>query len=1319
MSAPAISSGLFEPPQFPTRQVLYGVAALLAIAVGPFLIWPTLADRILAANFLPHLYCYLGKPGLVWTHVVADSLIGLSYVMISGTLVYLVHRGRHDIPFHWMFLAFGSFIVACGGTHFMEIVTVWVPVYVLSAGVKIFTALVSVTTAVLLPFTVPQILSLIQTAKASEAAEGRFRALLEAAPDAMVVADKAGRMVLVNTQTEKLFGYRRDELLGREIEMLVPERLRGQHPGNLTEPRVPSMGTDLATYGLRKEGREFPIEISRSPLATEEGVLVSSAIRDITERKRAEQELRESEDRYRDLVEALPDAIFVVSEEQIVFVNPGGVRLLGAQRPEQIVGKDLSQIIHPDSLASVRRRSRAAYQTGVAAPPMEHVLIALDGSSVEVESASIPITWQGLPAIEAIARDIRERKRAEEALRTSEREQHKIAEQLETERARLIEAQAVAKVGSWETELPSLDVTWSEQTHRIFETDPSYFHPRRPSFVELVHPEDRAKVDAAFEASLEKGAPSTVQYRIVTADGRVKVLEEHWKVFHDGQGRSARLMGTCQDITERKQSERAALRLAAIVESSDDAIISKDLNGVIISWNAGAQRIFGYTEAEVVGQSITIIIPPELQDEEANILWQLRAGEHIQHYETIRQTKRGTRVNVSLTISPMKDSEGRVVGASKIARDITERKQAEEALQRSEAEAKARAEELAVILDAVPGMALISRDPSGQTITGSRVAYELLRLPYGANISKSAPKGERPSTFRVVRDGRELPPSELPVQKAAATGEEVRESEVTLLFDDGTSRDVFGNAAPLLDREGKVRGAVGVFVDITQRKRAVEALRESEDRYRDLVEHSQDLLCTHDLEGRLLSSNPRPARILGYEVAELLAIPMRELIAPEYREQFDAYLARMKTLGADKGLMAVLTRTGERRVWEYNNTLRTEGVPHPIVRGMARDVTERVRAEKALFATEERFRQLAESIHEVFYLTEVPGHRLLYVSPAYEQVWGNTCQSLYESPESFLGAVHHEDRDAARHAFVSHQPFLHEYRIIRPDGSVRWISDRGFPVRDAKGEVYRLAGIAEDITERKQAEQALQESQAALARVARIATMGELTASIAHEINQPLAAVATNASASLHWLAVQPPNLAEAREAMANAMKEANRASSVIARIRALLKKASPELRPVDMNEVVREVLALVRSELIRGGVTAKMKLATGLPAVLGDRVQLQQVILNLIMNAIDAMSTISDRPRTLLIKSAKDAEGVLIQVQDSGKGLDPENSDRMFESFFTTKPEGIGIGLSISSSIVEAHGGSLSAKARASHGATFEFTLPRADYPRRTETND
>ena len=202
--------------------------------------------------------------------------------------------------------------------------------------------------------------------------------------------------------------------------------------------------------------------------------------------------------------------------------------------------------------------------------------------------------------------------------------------------------------------------------------------------------------------------------------------------------------------------------------------------------------------------------------------------------------------------------------------------------------------------------------------------------------------------------------------------------------------------------------------------------------------------------------------------------------------------------------------------------------------------------------------------------------------------------------------------------------------------------------------------------------------------------MGELTASIAHEINQPLAAVATNASASLQWLAVQPPNLAEAREAMESAMREADRASSVIKRIRMLLKKSSPELRPLRVNEVIREVLALSHNELLAGGITVQVRLSPDIPAVVGDRVQLQQVLLNLIVNAIDAMIVVTDRPRTLVVASAEDREGVRIEVEDSGKGLDPKQLNCIFESFFTTKPAGIGMGLSISRSIIEAHGGRL-----------------------------
>ena len=238
----------------------------------------------------------------------------------------------------------------------------------------------------------------------------------------------------------------------------------------------------------------------------------------------------------------------------------------------------------------------------------------------------------------------------------------------------------------------------------------------------------------------------------------------------------------------------------------------------------------------------------------------------------------------------------------------------------------------------------------------------------------------------------------------------------------------------------------------------------------------------------------------------------------------------------------------------------------------------------------------------------------------------------------------------------------------------------------------------------------MQESRAALTRVARIATMGELTASIAHEINQPLAAVVTNASASLHWLAIQPPDLAEARQAMARAMQEANRASSVVGRIRTLLKKASPEMQPLDANELILEVMALTHNQLLTSGVAVHTELASDIPAVFGDRVQLQQVMLNLIMNAIDAMTATSGRPRILLIKSARATEGVLIQVEDSGQGIDPEQLSRIFDSFYTTKPQGIGIGLSISRSIIEAHDGRLWASPGSARGAVFQFILPSAD---------
>jgi PAS domain S-box-containing protein len=255
-------------------------------------------------------------------------------------------------------------------------------------------------------------------------------------------------------------------------------------------------------------------------------------------------------------------------------------------------------------------------------------------------------------------------------------------------------------------------------------------------------------------------------------------------------------------------------------------------------------------------------------------------------------------------------------------------------------------------------------------------------------------------------------------------------------------------------------------------------------------------------------------------------------------------------------------------------------------------------------------------------------------------------------------------------------------------------------------------GLVLDLTEQERAELVYSQAQMERAHANRVTTMGHLTASIAHEINQPIGAALTYANAALNWLHSQPPNLEEARRALDLIVESGVRAVEVIDRIRALVKKAPPRKGRLEINEAILEVIALTRSEMANNGIAARTQLAEALPAMQGDRVQLQQVILNLLINAIEAMSGMSEGHRELLISTAKtDAEGVLVRVQDSGPGLTPESIDRSFESFYTTKPGGLGMGLSICRSIIEAHGGRLWATANTPRGAVFQFTLPRHSY--------
>jgi signal transduction histidine kinase/CheY-like chemotaxis protein len=315
--------------------------------------------------------------------------------------------------------------------------------------------------------------------------------------------------------------------------------------------------------------------------------------------------------------------------------------------------------------------------------------------------------------------------------------------------------------------------------------------------------------------------------------------------------------------------------------------------------------------------------------------------------------------------------------------------------------------------------------------------------------------------------------------------------------------------------------------------------------------------------------------------------------------------------------------------------------------------------------------------------------------------------------------IHPEDRPLVRQTLDSasqeRKDLDFEHRLLMPDGSVKYVRIVGHPSTRNESRNVEFVGAVTDITAAKQAEERIRQNerelrtvQAELAHVTRVATVGEMTASIAHEVNQPLAAVVTNAGACLRWLAAQPPEMEEARQALGRIVKDGNRAGEVMGRIRALVKKSPPQKDRLDINETILELILLTDAEVRSNRISLQTQLSKGLPPILGDRIQLQQVILNLIKNAIEAIAEASDGPRELLVSSGKDeSKGVLVVVRDSGPGLDPETLVHLFDPFYTTKPEGMGMGLAISRSIIEAHGGRLWAAPNEPHGAIFQFRLP------------
>jgi PAS domain S-box-containing protein len=740
---------------------------------------------------------------------------------------------------------------------------------------------------------------------------------------------------------------------------------------------------------------------------------------------------------------------------------------------------------------------------------------------------------------------------------------------------------------------------------------------------------------------------------------------------------------------DRRRSEH---RLRLVIDTVPAMLHSARPDGYVDFFNKRWLEYVGVSLEDISGWRWTDVIhPDDVEDVVDKWRSSVATGRPFEAEARFRRADEQYRLMLLRKV-PLRDEAGSIVKWYGSATDIEDRKRAEQELKVSE-------EKHRVIVEAASD-AVISMDESGGILLANPATARIFGYDPVELIGK-------PLTVLMPEFMRKL--HEAGFRRYLATGERHlnwQGAEVTALRKNEQEFPVEVSFGEMTRNGHKV--FTGFIRDISEKKRAENELRRQKELFQKIFENIPVIIAFRGQDRRIETVNPEFERAMGWTLKEIRGqnLDIYALFFPDP----DSRQMALDLMAASTGEwndLKVSVKDG--RVIDVATTFLRLSDGSTL--GIGQDITERKRAEAELRESEARFRLVADSAPVLIWMSGTDKLCTYFNKPwldftgrSLEQELGNGWAEGVD-PEDLQRCL-----DTYIQSFDRREAFRMEYRLRRHDGEFRWVLDIGAPRFNPDGSFAGYIGSCIDVTEKRRAEEQLRQAQENLARVSRVIAMGELAAAIAHEVNQPLGAVVTNASASLRWLAGQPPNLGEAREAIDRTVRDANRASEVIVKIRALLQKVPPQMEQLDVNVVIREVLTLADNELLRSGIAVQTDLAPDVPKVFGDRVQLQQVLLNLILNGIDAMRTITHRPRELRIKSATHPDGVLIQVHDSGDGVNPEQANHIFDPFFTTKPQGIGIGLSVGRSIVEAHGGRLWFTPGASHGVVFQFTVPKAD---------
>jgi PAS domain S-box-containing protein len=878
----------------------------------------------------------------------------------------------------------------------------------------------------------------------------------------------------------------------------------------------------------------------------------------------------------------------------------------------------------------------------------------------------------------------------------------------------LAEAQRLSHSGTFGWKVHSGELVWSDETYKILGFA-RQMNPTLDLVFDRVHPEDRDRLQQIRDRATQNGMDLDIEHRILLPDGVIKYVRV---VAHAGRDSSDDLeyVGVVTDITERRYAdeEREALSRsfqeskARLEEAQRVAHIGHYEWNLItnrVTWSAELYRIYGLPPQE---GSLDMAMVREMMhpDDREHVFGAaeevVRSGLHAAaEHRVVCPTGEVRTVQAIGTVK--RDASGRAYEIFGTVQDITDRKRAEEerqALSRDLQESKAWLEEA----QHVAHVGYWVWDLQTNRLIWSDETYRIFGLtPQEGRIDLDKVRemihpDDREMVFRTAGH-------------AASSGTRA-DCEHRLFRRNGEMRVVHSLGDLKKDSSGRPYQMFGTTQDITERKRAEEALQQSQFYLSEGQRLAHMGSWAFNDSGHYWSDELYKIYGLDPQNGAPTVEQYLALVHPQDRTFMAETIKRMQEehCGFDQ-IERIIRPDGQLRyVRAVAVPVLEQGVFKGFV-GTTMDVTEQelltqeLRREKAYLAE-------AQSLtHIGSWATNFDTGKIYHISDETLRLHGFDPRETPIPYERFYATVHPEDEPAVReglaNAIRNGTDFdLNEYRICRPDGKIRFL--RAIGHRNLSGEPGEFLGITIDITERKQAEQErerLRHLEADLAHINRVNMMGELAAALAHEIKQPIAAAVANAGACLGFLEGEHPDILEAREAASGTIGCGRRAAEIIDHVRSLFKKSFPEREPVDLNELIREIALLLKSDIKRNSVTLHLELAENLPKVAGDRVQLEQVLMNLMLNAIEAMR---DGNGDLTIASKPTEDGhLLISVSDTGVGIPDDKIDQIFDTFFTTKPQGTGMGLAISRSIVESHGGRLWATSNPGRGATFRFTLP------------